>query len=122
MYRFFAVVVIVLFCIKNIFETFIYLQAFVACGWGISRVGYVMIAFGIANAVAAGLSGAVSKIIGRNKILLFALIVHGALLLWMRQWTAVANDVFAYSSMAAIWGLVDGIWLVIINCKYLYLI
>lgn len=92
-------------------------QAFVACGWGVSRVGYVMIAFGISNAIAAALAGGASKIIGRNKILLFALIVHGALMLWMRQWIAVANDFIAYCSMAAIWGLVDGIWLVIINCE-----
>lgn len=77
-----------------------------------------MIAFGIMNSVAAGFAGVVSKVIGRNKLLAFSFIVHGALIIWMRQWIAVANDSFAYCSMAAIWGLVDGIWLVIINCMF----
>lgn len=77
-----------------------------------------MIAFGIANAVAAALAGGVSKIIGRNKLLVFSFFSHGALMIWMYQWTAVANDAIAYGSMAAIWGLVDGIWLVIINCMF----
>lgn len=77
-----------------------------------------MIAFGIANAVAAAFAGIVSKTIGRNKLLALSFIVHGALMLWMHQWVAVANDSIAYCTMAAIWGLVDGIWLVIINCKF----
>lgn len=95
------------------------MQAFVACGWGISRIGYVMIWFGIANALAAGLSGAVAKMVGRNNILICTLILHGSLLMWMRQWIAVPNDFIAYCSMAALWGLLDGTWLVIINCKSL---
>lgn len=108
---------------KTFVNAFLFAQAFVSCGWGIPRVGYVMISFGIANSVAAGFAGVVSKIIGRNKLLAFSFIVHGALIIWMRQWTAVANDSFAYCSMAAIWGLVDGIWLVIVNCKlYKYIL
>ena len=83
-----------------------------ACGWGISRVGYVMICFGIANAIAAGLAGAVAKVIGRTKVLITTMIAHGILLFWMHQWTAVANDYMAYGTMAAVWGLLDGIWLV----------
>lgn len=87
-----------------------------ACGWGISRIGYVMIWFGIANAIAAALAGAVAKVVGRNKILLLTLIVHCCLIVWMKQWTAVPNDFLSYCSMAAIWGLLDGTWLVTINC------
>lgn len=76
-----------------------------------------MIAFGIANAIAAALATAISKVVGRTPILVATLILHGALLIWMREWTAVANDYVSYFSMAAVWGLVDGIWLVLVNCK-----
>lgn len=96
---------------------FFFLQAFVACGWGISRIGYVMIGFGAANAIAALLATAISKVVGRTPILFATLILHGSLLIWMHEWTAVANDFVAYFTMAFIWGLADGIWLVIINCK-----
>lgn len=91
-------------------------QAFIACGWGIPRIGYVMICFGISNTIAAALASAIAKLVGRNKILLLTLVLHGSLLIWMRQWIAVPNDIVAYCSMAALWGLLDGTWLVIINC------
>lgn len=92
-------------------------QAFVACGWGISRIGYVMIGFGLANAIAAALATAISKVVGRTPILVCTLILHGSLLIWMYEWVAVANDFVAYFSMAFVWGLADGIWLVLVNCE-----
>lgn len=95
-------------------------QAFIACGWGIPRIGYVMICFGISNTIAAALASAVAKVVGRNKILMLTLVLHGSLLIWMRQWIAVPNDIVAYCSMAALWGLLDGTWLVIINCMFQY--
>lgn len=76
-----------------------------------------MICFGLANTVAAALASAVAKHVGRNKILALTLILHSTLLMWMRQWVAVPNDFMSYCSMAALWGLLDGTWLVIINCN-----
>lgn len=76
-----------------------------------------MIGFGAANAIAAALATAISKVVGRTPILICALLLHGSLLIWMYMWVAVANDFVAYFSMAFIWGLADGIWLVIINCE-----
>lgn len=94
------------------------LQAFVACGWGISRIGYVMICFGLANTIAAAVASALAKLIGRNKILALTLVLHAALLIYMHEWIAVPNDMVAFCSMAALWGLLDGTWLVIINCRH----
>lgn len=93
------------------------IQSFVACGWGISRIGYVMICFGVANAIAAILAGGLCKCVGRMRLMAGTLVVHAALLVWMRVWIAVDNDYLTYMSMAALWGLVDGVWLVLVNCK-----
>lgn len=76
-----------------------------------------MICFGIANTIAAAVAASVAKQFGRNKILVLTLILHAILLIWMNQWRAVANDIYAYCTMAALWGLLDGTWLVIINCQ-----
>lgn len=81
-----------------------------------------MICFGLANTIAAGVASALAKLVGRNKILTLTLVLHGTLLMWMRQWVAVPNDYIAYCSMAAVWGLLDGTWLVIINCKYILMV
>lgn len=75
-----------------------------------------MICFGLGNTIAAALASAIAKIVGRNKILALTLILHATLLMYMRQWVAIPNDYITYCSMAAIWGLLDGTWLVIINC------
>lgn len=78
-----------------------------------------MICFGLANTIAAAVASALAKLIGRNKILAITLVLHAILLMYMHEWTAVPNDLLAYCSMAAMWGLLDGTWLVIINCKYI---
>lgn len=78
-----------------------------------------MICFGVANAIAAAFAGGVAKLTGRLPIMCTIFVIHGALFVWMRLWIAVENDFWTYCSMAAIWGLVDGIWLVLVNCKYI---
>lgn len=78
-----------------------------------------MICFGIANAIAAAFTGAVAKITGRLPLMLLIMLTHGSLLFWMKYWAAVENDYISYGTMAAIWGLVDGIWLVLVNCEFL---
>lgn len=95
--------------------------SFVACGWGISKIGFAMICFGIANAIAAALAGGLSKITGRIPVMIGVMILHLSVILWMRLWTAVENDYFTYCIMAALWGLADGIWLVQVNGKLLYI-
>ncbi|XP_055852371.1 UNC93-like protein [Episyrphus balteatus] len=89
--------------------------SFVACGWGISRIGFAMICFGIANAIAAGVAGALAKLVGRLSIMLTVFTIHVCLLIWMLQWQAVEGDYVTYCAMAAIWGICDGIWLVNVN-------
>lgn len=81
-----------------------------------------MICFGIANAIAAGFAGGLAKTLGRFPMMLGTLCVHVALLIWMRLWLAVDSDYVAYCTMAAIWGLVDGVWLVQVNCKFIRII
>lgn len=76
-----------------------------------------MICFGLANTIAAAMLHTVAKLVGRNKILAATLVLHAALLIYMHEWVAVPNDLISYCSMAALWGLLDGTWLVIINCK-----
>lgn len=103
--------------IEQAFMAVDFTSAFIACGWGISRIGYVMICFGLANTIAAAAASALAKLIGRNKILAITLVLHATLLMYMHEWTAVPNDLISYCSMAALWGLLDGTWLVIINCE-----
>ena len=76
-----------------------------------------MICFGIANAIAAALAGGLTKLTGRFPVLVGVTILHTSLILWMRAWTPIENDYITYCTMAALWGLADGIWLVQVNGK-----
>lgn len=103
---------------SNIFLYFIFLeQSYVACGWGISKIGYAMICFGIANTLAAIVAGGLTKWVGRLPLLLATMALHAGLLVWMGLWVAVDSDYVTYCTMAALWGLADGVWLVLVNCE-----
>lgn len=88
---------------------------FVACGWGISKIGYAMICFGVVNALGSALAGALTKFAGQWTVLVGNSILHISLILWMINWEAVSGDFVTYCAMAGLWGLADGIWLVQIN-------
>jgi hypothetical protein len=46
----------------------------VGCAYGISNIGYVMICFGVLNALAAPVAGAVVKLTGRFPVMVTALV------------------------------------------------
>lgn len=84
-----------------------------------------MICFGIANAIAAALAGPLNKIIGRKFVMLGVYVLHICIIVWMIFWRAVEKDYITYCTIAALWGLADGIWLVEVNGitqNYLYII
>lgn len=76
-----------------------------------------MICFGVSNVIAAAFTGAVAKATGRLPIMVTIMVIHGAIIIWMRVWVAVEDDYVTYGAMAALWGLVDGTWLIQVNCK-----
>ena len=74
-----------------------------------------MICFGVANAIAAGIAGALAELVGRIPSMTAVFLLHTSLLIWMNQWVAVENDYISYCVMAALWGICDGVWLVNVN-------
>ncbi|KAH8277562.1 hypothetical protein KR018_001053, partial [Drosophila ironensis] len=93
-------------------------RSFVACGWGISRIGFAMICFGVANAVAAGIAGALVERIGRVTLAGLCAVLNLCLLAYMYSWEAREGDYVRYCTFAAVWGICDGIWLVVVNAFY----
>ncbi|EDW00806.1 UNC93-like protein [Drosophila grimshawi] len=93
-------------------------RSFVACGWGISKIGFAMICFGVANAIAAGIAGALVERIGRVTLAAICAVINMCLLAYMYSWEAREGDYLSYCTFAAIWGICDGIWLVVVNAFY----
>lgn len=92
-----------------------YNASFVSCAWGISNIGYVMICFGVTNAIAAPITGAIVKLTGRVPVMIFAFCLHMALLIFMLQWRPTPEQGIVFFLISGIWGMCDSIWLVQIN-------
>ena len=74
-----------------------------------------MICFGVANAIAAGLAGGVAEKLGRIKLAILCALINLALFAYMLIYEAKQGDYIKYCAFAAIWGICDGVWLVVIN-------
>ncbi|KAI4462348.1 unc-93 related [Holotrichia oblita] len=92
-----------------------YSAAFVSCGWGINNIGFVMICFGVSNALAAMIIGHLVKIIGRPPVIAFGLAVHVAIMITFLIWKPDNVNKLMYFLMSGLWGIADAVWLVNIN-------
>ncbi|XP_018792026.1 PREDICTED: UNC93-like protein [Bactrocera latifrons] len=95
-----------------------YTRSFVACGWGISKIGFAMICFGVANAIAAGIAGALVEKLGRITLFIACALLNASLFTYMFFYEAREGDYVMYCAFAAIWGICDGVWLVVVNAFY----
>ncbi|KAL0120871.1 hypothetical protein PUN28_008509 [Cardiocondyla obscurior] len=92
-----------------------YNASFVSCAWGISNIGYVMICFGITNAIAALATGAVVKLTGRKPVIIFAFCLHISIFIYMLQWKPTPEQGIIFFLLSGLWGVCDSIWLVQVN-------
>ncbi|KAF5288409.1 hypothetical protein FQR65_LT12022 [Abscondita terminalis] len=92
-----------------------YNASYVSCGWGISNIGFVMICFGIVNAIAAIFAGGISKKVGRTPMIIFVFLLHITLLISLLFWKPYSDNKIPFFVIAGLWGLCDAVWLVQIN-------
>jgi predicted MFS family arabinose efflux permease len=92
-------------------------QAYVACAWGISNIGYVMICYGITNSISAIGTGSLVKLTGRIPVVCCAFLLHLGLLIGLLTWAPTPDDKILFFVVIGLWGICDGVWLVQINGK-----
>jgi MFS family permease len=90
-------------------------QAFVSCALGIPSVGYVMISFGVVNAICCLLFGSVMKYIGRAPIMALGAVVHTALQVWLLLWRPHPSSPILFFIAAGLWGVGDAVWQTQVN-------
>ncbi|KAK0091593.1 hypothetical protein PV326_002979 [Microctonus aethiopoides] len=92
-----------------------YNASFVSCAWGISNIGYVMICYGVANAIGALATGSVAKLTGRIPVMIFAFILHITIIIVLLFWKPTPEQGVIFFVMSGLWGICDAIWLVQVN-------
>lgn len=93
-------------------------QAYVACALGIPFVGYVMICFGVVNAICSLLFGSVMKYIGRKPIMAFGAVVHTALVVWFLLWKPHPSNPSVFYIASGLFGVGDAVWQTQVNGLY----
>ncbi|VDI53944.1 Hypothetical predicted protein [Mytilus galloprovincialis] len=84
-------------------------KSYISCTIGIRNVGYVMICYGIVNAICSLSFGRLMMYVGQIPLFAFAFVVHGgtqtALLLWQPQ----QEPVYIIYIFAGLWGTGDAV-------------
>ncbi|CAG5045196.1 unnamed protein product [Parnassius apollo] len=92
--------------------------AFVSCAIGTGTIGFVMMTYGVADAIGCAVSGYLAKITGRLPLLCTAAIIQTGLVMAILIWRPHHNEAYAFYLIAALWGLCDALWIVQINSLF----
>ncbi|XP_063383842.1 UNC93-like protein isoform X1 [Cydia fagiglandana] len=92
--------------------------SFVSCAIGTGTVGFVMMVFGLSDAIGCVVTGYLAKISGRMPLIIGATIVHTGLLATLLAWQVQAGSGYVMYAIAVLWGLADSVWMVQINAYY----
>ncbi|XP_078617625.1 protein unc-93 homolog A-like [Branchiostoma floridae x Branchiostoma japonicum] len=96
----------------------IFTQAFVSCTLGIHWIGWVMICFGVCDAISALLVGRLRKWVPRQVLFGTAAVLNLALMIEMLTVKPHPDLTALFFVHAGLWGVADGIWQTQINSLY----
>jgi len=93
-------------------------QAYVSCALGIHNVGYVMICFGVVNAILSVVFGTAMKYVGRFPIMVLGVLVHAALVVVLLFWRPHPDNPIIFFVISGMWGVGDAVWQTQVNGIY----
>lgn len=93
-------------------------QAYVSCSLGIHNVGFVMITFGLTDAIFSMVFGSIIKVVGRIPIFVFGAIVNAAIIMVLYLWKSSPEEPYVFFIIAGCWGLGDAVWQTQVNAFY----
>ncbi|CAB3261663.1 unnamed protein product [Arctia plantaginis] len=109
------VIIYIFLGIQQAFMSADFTASFVSCAIGTGSVGYVMMAFGVTDAMGCVLTGYLAKLFGRLPLVISALITHMGVILMLLLWRPHAGDYHVMVIIAVVWGLCDSVWLAQMN-------
>ncbi|XP_045110444.1 UNC93-like protein [Portunus trituberculatus] len=95
-----------------------YTAAYVSCGLGVHMVGYVMICYGVCDAICSITFSPLVKMVGRVPIFTMGALINLGIIITLRHWTPHPDDVVLFFVMAGLWGVSDAVWQTQINAFY----
>ncbi|XP_045611693.2 protein unc-93 homolog A [Procambarus clarkii] len=100
------------------FLTADYTAAYVSCGLGVHMVGYVIVCYGVCDALCSvGLSRLV-KVLGRVPVFTLGFLCNSGLIVALVYWRPHPDDLVWFFVIAGFWGAADAVWQTQINALY----
>ncbi|VDN07950.1 unnamed protein product [Thelazia callipaeda] len=85
-------------------------QAYIGCGLGISQIGFVMTAFGVADAICSLVFGPLMKLFGRMPLFVFGAVINMLMTLTLLIWPLNPGDTSLFYAIGGVFGMADGVW------------
>ena len=81
-------------------------------------VGYVMICYGICDAICSITFSPIVKVVGRIPVFLLGCVANVAIIILFFTWTPTSDDTVIFFVAAGVWGIADAVWQTQINGKF----
>jgi len=91
---------------------------YVSCAWGVSNVGYVLITYGVVDAICSATFGSFIKYVGRVPIFIGGALLNVICLIILWTWEPNPDMPYVFFFIAALWGAADAVWQTQINALY----
>ena len=94
-----------------------YTAGYVSCVLGVHNVGWVLITYGVFDAMCSVSFGAVIKYTGRVPIFLLGASINLIVVVIFFEWSPHSDQAYVFFILAAMWGISDAVWQTQINGK-----
>lgn len=92
--------------------------AYVSCGLGVHMVGYVMICYGVCDALCSVSFSTLVKLVGRVPVFTMGALINFGVTTTLIYWGPRPDDTAIFFVLAGLWGISDAIWQTQINAFY----
>ena len=99
----------------NCYLSFSQFQGYVSCAYGIGNLGYVLITFGVCDAIMSFAFGIVINKVGRIPIFYLGAAINVAVILVLFTWQPNPHEGYVFFILAGLWGVADAVWQTQIN-------
>ncbi|CAG0895623.1 unnamed protein product [Darwinula stevensoni] len=93
-------------------------MAFVSCAWGTHNIGYVLICYGVVDALCSLGFGYLIKLVGRIPIFVLGALINAGVIIVLFTWAPNPDNVVVFFVLAGGWGMADAVWQTQINALY----
>ena len=93
------------------------MQGYITCAWGVQNVGYVLITYGVVDAICSASFGGFIKYVGRVPIFLAGAVLNLICVIVLFEWAPNPDQSYLFFIIAGLWGAADAVWQTQINGK-----